>query len=176
MGAYDRLNGGSGNDIIEGGADADTVSGGSGNDWLYGDDSYYGGSDDYVVGGSGNDYLYGGGGDDELIGGNDNDTIEGGVGNDELVGGAGAGEFRFEVLNETTTTALVGYDRDKITDFEDGVDTIKLLGVTDVDVTIDPIASGGTLVTVSGTDGDLLIELVGVDSTLINEFDDFVYI
>ena len=128
------------------------------------------------MGGSGNDYLYGGGGDDELIGGNDNDTIEGGVGNDELVGGAGADVFRFEVLNETTTTALINYDADEITDFEDGVDKIQLVGVTATDIeSIVDDGIGNTKITIDGADGDLEILLLGIDSSLISASDDFLF-
>lgn len=67
----------------------------------------------------GNDLLNGRAGNDWLIGGDGADTIDGGWGdgNDTLTGGSGADSFVFEQ----------GYDDDRITDFEDNVDTIRLL-------------------------------------------------
>jgi VCBS repeat-containing protein len=69
------LNGGSGNDALEGGKGNDILNGGSGNDEL--------------DGGKGNDILNGGAGNDELDGGKGDDTLNGGAGNDELDGGKG---------------------------------------------------------------------------------------
>ncbi len=180
----DTLWGGTGDDIVYGNTDNDTISGDAGDDWLYGDrgsESRWARGDDYVVGGDGNDYLYGAGGNDELIGGNDKDTIEGGSGNDTLVGGSGADEFRFDVPIESTTLAFTGYEGtdtytgDIISDFEDEVDMIRLIGVTANDVSIDPEGTGDTRITVTGVDGDLVIFLTGVDSSLINLYDDFIY-
>ena len=75
----DSLNGGAGNDIIRGGDDKDTILGGTGDDKLYGD--------------SGKDSLSGGKGNDSLWGGSGNDTLIGGIGNDSLWGNSGADTF-----------------------------------------------------------------------------------
>jgi hypothetical protein len=71
-GADDLLYGGTGNDVITGGARIDLIYGDQGNDTLNG--------------GAGDDYLFGGAGDDRLVGG---------TGNDYLKGNAGADTFAF---------------------------------------------------------------------------------
>jgi Ca2+-binding RTX toxin-like protein len=70
------IDGGSGNDRIEGGALADVLIGGDGNDRIDGND--------------GNDSLFGAGGNDSLNGDFGDDYFEGGAGDDILVGGPGA--------------------------------------------------------------------------------------
>ena len=69
-----------------------------------------------ILGESGNDTIWAGEGDDTLNGGIGLDTLFGGSGDDVLIGGKGADTFEF------TQSA----DDDKITDYEAGVDTIKL--------------------------------------------------
>ncbi|MGI0483129.1 Calx-beta domain-containing protein, partial [Geminocystis sp. CENA526] len=105
------FDGGTGNDVINGGALADTLRGGDGDDQLYGrgghdrlfgdngndtlhgdagNDTLYGGNGhDALHGGTGNDLLYGEAGNDTLYGGDGNDTLYGGTGNDVLDGGNG---------------------------------------------------------------------------------------
>lgn len=68
----DTVNGGSGNDRLNGGAADDTLNGQDGNDTLDGD--------------SENDTLNGGAGDDDLTGDDANDTIDGGPGRDRING------------------------------------------------------------------------------------------
>ncbi|HEV8314220.1 MAG TPA: calcium-binding protein [Burkholderiaceae bacterium] len=80
----DHLSGGSGNDVIAGRGGNDHISGGSGNDWLSG-----GNGNDVLCGGRGNDVLNGGNGNDALYGGRGNDTLNGGRGSDYLDGGRG---------------------------------------------------------------------------------------
>lgn len=92
--AYDKIVGGSGDDVIYGAgrqsvADGhydhnDVIFGGEGNDRIYGLEG-----DDTLSGGSGDDRIYGGDGDDEIYGGDGNDIIDGGKGADVLYGGAG---------------------------------------------------------------------------------------
>lgn len=89
--------------VINGGDGNDILSGGDGNDILYG--------------GNGNDTLSGYGGDDILYGGNGNDTLEGGRGYDTLTGGNGIDRF---VLYYS------GGGCDEITDFQLGVDIIRM--------------------------------------------------
>jgi Ca2+-binding RTX toxin-like protein len=76
----DRINGGSGNDIIISAVGDDSVSAGSGDDIVFG-----GSGNDVIAGGSGNDTLFGGTGNDTLSGGADRDWLEGGAGNDTFV-------------------------------------------------------------------------------------------
>lgn len=125
----DELYGSEGEDEIHGGPDDDWISGGTGFDVIYGDsgnDSLYGNlGNDFLSGGSGDDYLFGATGNDVLIGGAGNDqlyanqgvdTLEGGEGSDILQGGSLADTFVFSQ----------GHDKDKITDFEVGVDVLQL--------------------------------------------------
>ena len=99
---HDRLSGQKGNDLLRGGTGYDTLSGLGGSDTLRGD--------------IGNDALYGGTSRDFLWGGAGADTLDGGRGHDVLTGGSGADEFVY----------ATGGGRDRIRDFEDGVDTLAL--------------------------------------------------
>ncbi|WP_168733023.1 calcium-binding protein [Aliigemmobacter aestuarii] len=118
----DSIEGGAGSDSIEGGAGADTCAGNAGNDRVWGqwgDDSMVGGRGwDVLLGGAGDDVLSGGNGRDRIFGGEGNDTITGGNGRDRLDGGDGADHFVF----------APGAGRDRIVDFEDGLDLIVFTG------------------------------------------------
>ncbi|MFW2545249.1 calcium-binding protein [Primorskyibacter sp. 2E107] len=116
----DTLGGGGGNDTLWGSAGNDKLWGDAGNDELYGEDD-----NDTLAGGTGHDTLYGGNGrdalwgstgNDKLYGGAGNDTLGGDGGNDTLYGGAGADTFAFYGT----------HGNDRIVDFEDGVDLIKI--------------------------------------------------
>lgn len=98
----DTLNGRGGNDSLVGANGSDRLRGWTGNDRLNG-----GGDDDFIWGQRGKDVLLGGDGDDWLAGGRDNDR---------LVGGEGADVFVF----------ARGDGRDRIVDWEDGVDKLDL--------------------------------------------------
>ena len=87
----------------------DSLNSGTGADKLYGGDGA-----DTLLGNDGNDTLFGDAGHDILYGGNGNDILYGGDGNDTLYGGTGADVFVFED------------GKDVITDYEEGVDKIKL--------------------------------------------------
>ncbi len=78
------VDGGPGNDIIYGGAEADTLHGGDGDDIIFG-----GAGDDVITGGPGDDILNGGVGADTINGQEGNDLIRGGDGADSLSGGGG---------------------------------------------------------------------------------------
>jgi Ca2+-binding RTX toxin-like protein len=82
--AHFVLDGGAGDDYVEGANNADILTGGSGNDKVIGN-----GGDDNISGGTGNDKLYGGDGNDLIDGGDDSDYVEGGNGNDGITGGLG---------------------------------------------------------------------------------------
>lgn len=119
----DELEGGAGNDLLNGRGDEDELEGGSGNDVLLG-----GGGSDELEGGTGNDLLDGGNGRDELEGGSGNDVLFGGLGNDTLSGGAGFDSF----------VLAAGAGTDTIEDFRVGQDAIVLAGDLSLsDLTID---------------------------------------
>lgn len=99
--------GGSGADRLTGTGAADQISGRAGDDVLAG-----GGSRDQVFGGAGNDRIYGGTGGDWLAGG---------TGRDRILGGGGADTFVFRQ----------GDGVDRLVDFADGRDQIRLYGVAD---------------------------------------------
>jgi Ca2+-binding RTX toxin-like protein len=91
---------------IYGSAFDDTLSGNSENNTLLGN-----GGNDTLSGGGGADYLRGDAGDDTLLGGTENDT---------LIGGDGADTFVFNTDPNSQN------NRDVITDFSAGEDTIQL--------------------------------------------------
>lgn len=143
----DTIWGGGGNDVLVGGAgnDAlygrvghdklygregdDRLSGGSGHDRLYGADGrdllLGGAGDDYLSGGAGNDTLSGGAGRDTLSGGDGADLLTGGAGRDYLRGGAGSDVFEFRA----TADSRPGAERDRIADFERGIDALDLSAI-----------------------------------------------
>ena len=179
----DQINGRSGNDSLFGGADKDTLLGGNDNDELVGQDGNDleeireavaldgGKGDDLLKGGkgsdleeireavrligrNGNDSLNGGGQNDKLLGGNGNDVLRGGKGKDVLTGGAGRDTF--VLVNRSGA--------DKITDFEDGFDKLKLTG---------NLTFGKLTIVDTGNDTEifrgkqLLATLVGIDERKI---------
>jgi len=159
FGSNDYLYGGDGNDDMGGGAGRDFLYAGAGDDRVGAGDQ-----DDLVYGGTGNDFLGGGSGDDTLYGETGNDTLNGGSGDDLLTGGVGADQFVFN--------NLIAGEHDIITDFQDGLDLIRIHGAGGGfgTLTITAIA-GGTLITV----GDHEIEVQGVGT---GAFDggDFIFI
>lgn len=148
----DLLSGGDGNDLLWGGSGADRLLGGAGNDSLYGGagsdflsgddgaDALWGGTEgDTLLGGAGNDTLMGEAGNDRLVGGDGNDVLVGGYGNDVLIGGAGndrlIGGPGCDVLTggEGADTFVfdfsTGAGRDRIADFDAGVDHLAISGL-----------------------------------------------
>lgn len=123
----DKIGASFGNDYVEGNNGNDQLGGGYGNDTIYGGNGHdrIGASlgDDYVNGGAGNDFLAGAAGNDRLYGSYGRDTINAGSGNDTITGGGSYDVFVFNDLN--------GGEVDRITDFQDGLDTIRLRGVAD---------------------------------------------
>jgi len=103
------INGGFGDDILNGTAEGDLIQGFSGKDTLSGglgnDDILAGDGDDTLNGGDGEDYLNGGNGNDLLDGGRDADKMNGADGND---------------------TYVVDHTGDQVTEFANfGVDTVR---------------------------------------------------
>lgn len=114
-------------DVLRGGDRDEVIRGVAGNDRLFG-----AGGEDVLAGGGGNDTLRGGrdgdvlrdgAGADRMIGGGGDDTLRAGSGADVLRGGAGEDLFVFKATRHT----------DRIVDYRDGVDQIKIKGVQDFD-------------------------------------------
>lgn len=113
-------------DVVEitGTAAANALSGSSVDDEINGN-----AGGDNIKGNAGNDVLFGGTGADTIDGGNNNDIINGGRGKDILTGGAGFDSFDYNEVQDS----LPGGNRDIITDFEQGIDKIDLIGI-DADI------------------------------------------
>lgn len=149
----DRLLGGKGNDVLDGGDGSDVLIGGAGGDILKGGEGR-----DRLLGGDGNDVLRGGSGRDTLNGGKDNDVLLGGKGKDTLIGGGGRDYFEFRSEKDSRSNAA---KRDVIDDFSasqgDKIDLSKI-----------NIGSSGTLQTFTfigdadfkGAKGELRYELI----------------
>jgi hypothetical protein len=75
---------------------------------------------DCIDGGNGNDKLWGNDSNDRLLGGRGDDRLAGDRGNDKLTGGSGRDTFVYENF------APQDLGRDRITDFEVGIDKIEL--------------------------------------------------
>lgn len=103
-------------DILTGDDFANELTGEAGNDILEGQ--------------GGNDILFGSQGRDELFGDAGEDVLIGGAGGDDLYGGAHVDVFVFENVGDS---AVTGVGRDRIMDFQQGLDLIDLsaLGIED---------------------------------------------
>ena len=110
-----------------------------------------------VTGSAGAQTVTGSGGADTIDGGTGNDTIGGGAGVDNLTGGAD---------NDVFTGSATNLNGDTIADFNTGIDTIKITGVTGLTST-DLQFTGGVLTVdvdkddVFGSAGDAAITLSG---------------
>ncbi|PWR24180.1 calcium-binding protein [Zavarzinia aquatilis] len=149
-----------------GDAEGDTFSGienilgsATGRNVLRGDDGrneLIGGDDiDKLEGQGGQDTLRGGRGDDRLFGGGENDTLFGGRGNDTLSGGSGRDFLRGEEGDDTLTGGTQldrflftarDFGHDTITDWEDGIDLLRVTGTVADDLSDFAIAGDGTTV------------------------------
>ena len=163
----DRLDGRKGNDSIGGGAGDDTIKGGAGNDLIYGQHG-----NDSIGGGAGDDTIKGGAGNDTIRGGNGNDILYGGAGNDTLYGGAGDDVIQLGGGKDTLVLGLNnGFDR--VLDFKDGQDLIKLNGELSFnDIEIVDSRYNDTIIKNKLT-GENLAQLVNVKAETIdiNDFD-----
>ncbi|GHG92112.1 calcium-binding protein [Pseudodonghicola xiamenensis] len=106
-------------DILKGGSVRDKLGGFDGNDRLEGR-----GGNDVLFGGKGNDKLSGGAGQDKLFGGAGRDILNGNAGADELDGGAGRDRLTGGAGRDTFVFGNSGVDR--ILDFQDDIDTLRL--------------------------------------------------
>lgn len=161
----DTINGIQIDEVISAGRGNDTVSGSRGNDQIYGDaddDRLFGQTgNDTLHGGTGADQLYGGVGNDMLRGGAGTDLIDGGAGRNTLFGGADADVFRFT----QASTA-------RITDFEDGIDRLRIqngAAVSYDDLVITSFGTSGQHTRVACE--NIVIELLNVDRALIDASD-----
>jgi Ca2+-binding RTX toxin-like protein len=107
-------------DVIEGLGAADTLYGMAGDDTIRGGDG-----NDLIYGGGGADILRGEDGRDRIFGGSGVDFIYGGKGNDVLTGGSDRDYFDYRVIPGTGIEDHK-FGKDIITDFEAGVDRIRL--------------------------------------------------
>jgi hypothetical protein len=146
------VRGGSKANLMQGGSQSGILLALSGNDRANG-----GGGDDIIDGGTGKDRLIGSTGNDILIGGTGNDRIFGNAGDDILDGGSGA-----DVLTGGTGSDTFVFTRsrgtDVITDFQNGEDSIGLIGLSFADLKL--VQQGSKTLIQSGN--QTLAELAGV--------------
>jgi Ca2+-binding RTX toxin-like protein len=166
----DVINGGTGNDVVNAGGGNDTVTGGDGNDTLNGE--------------AGNDTLLGGAGRDVINGGDGNDTIEGGTGlpmivgdlvtplGDVLTGGAGADNFIFRGQQDSPGAVN---QRDVITDFTSGTDTIDFRALVNDPATIPPTTVVGQTIRFLGNVQNFGDAQSSVGATAGDNFLDIVF-
>lgn len=151
----DDVSGGKGNDDVQGGKGNDTVYGNIGNDTVNGNIG-----DDIVRGGQNEDIVRGGQGNDQLYGDLGNDTLMGDLGNDILIGGSGNDVFVYTAGD------------DVINDFENGVDTIQIVGF---DVSsfseIQPFISSVGSTTIISVGAGTSLTLIGVSSSALDASD-----
>ena len=107
----------SGIEAITGSQFGDIISGDANANLFYGN-----AGDDFLFGHGGNDTLKGGEGDDQLRGGAGNDTLIGGLGMDRLTGDD-SGQFFADTFVLVKNSSV-----DIVTDFQSGIDKIKLAG------------------------------------------------
>ena len=101
------------------GAMIENATGGGGADRLTGNDGA-----NKLIGKGGHDVLIGNDGDDVLSAGAGRDDLRGNPGADRLAGGSGNDVFRFFAVADST-----GKDADRITDFDNGHDHIRLTAI-----------------------------------------------
>lgn len=87
---------------------------------------------DTLAGVGGADKLLGGAGRDQLDGGAGDDWLQGGIGGDKLTGGIGLDRFVWASAAELGR----GTDRDELSDFTQGQDTLDLSGVDTSSLTV----------------------------------------
>ncbi|MGX9357407.1 VCBS domain-containing protein [Roseobacteraceae bacterium S113] len=126
-----------------------------------------------VDGGAGSDWIFGGTADDTIDGGDGLDYITGSGGNNVLTGGGGAGQVDVFLFGD-----LEGLHSNVVTDFENGVDFLRVTGfgvgnVTDTGYSIANNEDGNAVITLT-QDGTTTIELEGVDASLIG-IEDFFF-
>jgi Ca2+-binding RTX toxin-like protein len=169
------VDGGPGNDYLDGSPGPDLLVGGAGDDTLEGSIGA-----DTLLGEEGNDLLRGGSGKDSLIGAVGNDTLQGGKGFDTLEGGLSDGSSAADI------DSLIGGDADDLLTLQasgyaagsDGDDT--LVGSTGDDTLAgdegnDSISGGaGDDRITGGADNDTIVASGGADDVSGGGGDDFI--
>ena len=164
-----------GHDDIKTGQGMDTICAGQGDDVVYGHknhDVIFGESgNDRLFGNSGHDLLSGGDGSDDLNGGTGHDLLSGGRGHDQLTGGQNDDTF---VIADFGISKGISHDRDVVTDFGTGSDTIlaeenAVITVTQLDHDGDGTLDS-TLIVQNGGHGLILADYRGDISS-----DDFIH-
>lgn len=158
-----------------------TVNGGSGNDRIEGRDTL---NDLILNGDDGNDSIIGGSGDDVIQGGRGTDTLSGGDGSDELLGGDGADQLRGDRGTDTlqgdagNDVMRGGADDDLFrsgagdgldtVDGGTGFDTIHVDGAA-VNESFSVSVMGSSRATLKRVNGDpLVIEITASESLIVN--------
>ncbi|MBD3886854.1 M10 family metallopeptidase C-terminal domain-containing protein [Phormidium tenue FACHB-886] len=137
------MQGGSQSGILLALGGADRANGSGGDDIIDG-----GTGKDTLIGSTGDDILIGGSGNDRLFGNTGDDILDGGSGADVLTGGAGFDTFVFARSKGT----------DVITDFQNGQDSIGLIGLSFADLKF--VQQGSKTLIQSGN--QTIAELAGV--------------
>ena len=149
----DSFDAADGHDTAFGAEGNDNLTGGRGKDWLFG-----GEGDDALNGSDGNDYLIGGEGADTLEGSAGDDWLSGGTGDDTLTGGEGADIFAYQA----------GQGSDRITDFTDGEDAIRLGSFDGIagfeDLTIRQVGANVTIDLSDQGGGTITLENLALDA------------
>jgi len=172
-----------GSNLLFGDEGSDTICGGEGEDTVYGDIGSplpigSTGPKDEICGGSGNDLLFGNEGQDTVNGETGNDTVYGGKDEDSLLGGAGD-DWLFGDGGNDTLIGGTGNDRfmlgqnlgsETIVDFQDGLDSIGLMGGLNFSQLSIVAENNSTLIRVTGS-GQLLATLSNVPATVITATD-----
>jgi Ca2+-binding RTX toxin-like protein len=159
------LDGAAGNDTINALGGDDTVVGGAGNDSILGDtgaDRLSGGTGaDSLNGGDGGDWLAGEEGADRILGFAGSDTLIGGAAGDQLYGGVNAADT-FIYLTTQDSFGAVNTTRDRIMDFESGLDVIDLSAI-DANVASAPDNAFARVGAFTGVAGQLIFRVVGAN-------------
>jgi len=162
----DTLQGGDGQDMLIAGKGADRLKGAGGDDFLNGgmgrDRIWGGSSNDSLFGKSGRDKLFGGTGNDTLIGGKGNDRLIGGQDDDTLTGGQGADIFIFRENDHS----------DVVTDFEIGIDRIKILSGASGMNEVDFVQEGGDVMVYFG---NVSITVENTTVSMMDDGDNFLF-
>jgi Ca2+-binding RTX toxin-like protein len=151
-----KITGTTGDDVIQGTADADTIDGSNGNDIIHG-----GAGDDTITSGPGTDYLYGDDGNDTLI-------SKRGTGPDNFDGGAGIDKVNVDLAKSPVSLQVDLTDPTVLQYFGDGgsivnVEQIAITGGT----AADHFTGGIYADTLNGYDGDDVLKGGGGNDTII---------
>jgi RTX calcium-binding nonapeptide repeat (4 copies) len=139
LGSLGSIEGGSGGDTLESGADAASLAGGAGNDTLVGSPE-----GESLLGQDGDDQIAGGGGNDSLAGGAGTDLLSGGPGHDEASYAGSVTPLRLSI-GDGPNDGAAGEGDDIQADVED------LIGGSGADVMIGT-AEANRLVGLGGAD------------------------